>query len=163
MKNANYKIVTITAVLVLSFLCWFNTYRSQETLKRAALQNNQNAAYSQMRPNQNDSLAGTYQTSNGISGFKGLILDSTYTYSYRIQGTSGETVVLKGSWELSYKDQAQHIILHRPLPNKAWHDLELANIEEHKFRVTLEGLRDLYTQENYLQLETDEYSLAVFK
>ena len=123
-----------------------------------ASQSHQTTAYSQIRPNQNDSLAGSYQTRNSITGFKTLILDSTYTYSYRVQG-----IILEGSWELSYKDQAQHIILHRPLPNKAAQHLKLANIEEHKLKVTADGLRDLYAQEDYLQLETEEYSLAIFK
>lgn len=161
MKNTKYKIFAIAAALFLS-VQFFNSSTS-ETPKRTHLQSQQNTAYSQVRPNQNDSLAGTYQTNNSISGFKDLILDSTYTYAYRVQTTSGEEVILEGSWELSYQGKAPHIILHRPLPNAAWRDLELANIEEHKFRVTPDGLRDLHTQEAYLQLKTDEYSLAVFK
>lgn len=136
---------------------------SSETSKPTTFQTQQRPAYSKIRPHQNDSLVGTYQTSNSIFGFKDLILDSTYTYRYGIQGNSGETIVLKGSWELSYKGQALHIILHRPLPNKAWQNLELANIEEHRFKVSPNGLKDLYTQEEYLQLETEEYSLAVLK
>jgi hypothetical protein len=162
MKNTNYKILALAAALFL-LIQFFKNSTSSETPKYTTFQSQQNIAYSQIRPNQNDSLAGTYQTNNSISGFKDLILDSTYTYAYSVQGTSGETIVLEGSWELSYKGQAPHIILHRPLPNQACRGLKLANIEEHKFRVTANGLRDLHTQEDYLQLKTDEYSLAVFK
>jgi hypothetical protein len=161
MKNANYGILIVATVL-LTLLHFFHTNTSLDESKQMTSQSQQTSTYSQIRPNQNDSLAGSYQTSNSISGFKNLILDSTYTYAYSVQGTSGEAITLEGSWELSYKGQAPHIILHRPLPNEASLDLKLANIEEHRLKVTADGLRDLYTQENYLQVETDEYSLAVF-
>lgn len=156
MKNATYGLFAIASLSFL-YLYFFQIDTSTETTKTSNFQNQQNLAYLP-RPNQNDSLAGNYQTSNSVSGFKTLILDSTYTYSYTLQG-----VVLEGSWELSYKDQGQHIILHRPLPNEAAQGLDLANIEEHRLKVTPDGLRDMYTHEDYLQLKTDEYSLAVFK
>ncbi len=157
MKKANHYRILIIATVLFSLLHFFYTNTSSTVSKQVSSQSQQIPAYSKIRPNQNDSLAGRYQTNNSAIGFKTLILDSTYTYAYTVQG-----LVLEGSWELSYKDQAQHIILHRPLPNKASQHLDLAKIEEHKLRVTANGLSDLYTQENYLQLETDEYSLAVF-
>jgi hypothetical protein len=162
MKNATYKILAIASLLFLS-LYFFQNDTSSNTPNYSAFHSQQPQAYSKIQANQNDSVAGRYQTSNSVSGFKNLILDSTYTYSYKMYGSSGEEIILEGSWELSYKNQDQHIILHRPLPNKAAQHLKLANIEEHKLKVTSDGLRDLYTQEDYLQVETDEYSLAVFK
>jgi len=161
MRNVNYGLLTIIAFIFL-YLHFYTTTPSKNTT-HSPLLNQQNLTYSKVRPNTNDTLVGTYQTRNSISGFKSLILDSTYTYAYKIQGTSGEEIILTGSWELSYQNQTQHIILHRPFPRKAWQHLELANIEEHKFRVISDGLRDLYTQENYIQLKTNEYSLAIFK
>lgn len=160
MKNATY----LTLAVALSLFCYLEFFPTDPNLPTSSpIQNQQNQAYSTAPSNRKNILAGTYHTDNSISGFKDLILDSTYTYSYRTQATSGEEVILEGSWELSYKNQDQHIILHRPLPNKASSNLAIANLQEHKFRVTPNGLRDLYTQEEYLQIETDEYSLAFFK
>lgn len=162
MKSTTSKILLLASISCL-FLYFHHTHNSSDTAKQQPLQNQQLPAYSQIQPNQNDSLVGEYQTNNSVSGFKDLILDSTYTYNYKIYNTSGEEITLEGSWELSYKDQAQHIILHRPLPNQAAQHLDLAKIEEHKFKVISNGLTDLYTQENYSLIKTNEYSLAVLK
>lgn len=162
MKNAPYKILVIIGLLS-SLVYFLKPDISLKAPKQNTDQDQQLPVYSKIQPNQNDSLVGNYQTSNSVSGFKDLILDSTYTYAYKIYNTSGEEITLEGSWELSYKDQAQHIILHRPLPNKATQHLNLAKLEEHKFKVTSDGLTDLYTQEHYFHLETEEYSLASLK
>lgn len=159
MKNTTY-LILVAGLSLLVYLSFFSTENAINLSPQIQTQHSQ--AYSTASLNRKNILAGTYQTNNSISGFKDLILDSTYTYSYKVQASSGEEVVLEGSWELSYKDQDQHIVLHRPLPNQSWSDLKIAHLQEHKFRVTPNGLRDLYTQEEYLQIETDEYSLAIF-
>ncbi|WP_052598572.1 hypothetical protein [Aureispira sp. CCB-QB1] len=158
MKNATYGVLA-TAI----FLCFYMQFWTvTPSPLSSSSTTSQGQAYSQTPSNRNDTLPGTYQTSNSVTGFKDLILDSTYTYRYSVSKPSGESVVLEGSWELSYKDQDQQIVLHQPLPNEAWEDLKIAHLEEHRFKVTPNGLRDLYTQEVYLQLKTNEYSLAIF-
>ena len=162
MKNLPSK--TLAIIALLSLLIYFSKIdMTSNVSKNKPTQSQQLPAYSKIQSNQESFVAGNYQTNNSVSGFKDLILDSTYTYAYRIYNTSGDEITLEGSWEFSYKNQAQHIILHRPLPNKASQHLKLAKLEEHKFRITSNGLTDLYTHENYLQLETKEYSLTALK
>lgn len=117
--------------------------------------------YAQVGLAYKDSLVGTYKIVNADTQ-KDLILDSTYTYSYLVQ-EGDQTIVLEGSWELSYKNQAQHIILHRPTSPKNIAHIDWANFEERKFRVTQDGLTDPVYNESYLQIETNEYSLAIYQ
>lgn len=115
--------------------------------------------YAQVGNGYRDTLVGTYQSNQTEND---LILDSTYTYSFSVKNGS-ETVLLEGVWELSYKDQDQHIILHRPLPHKAIANLRFADFEERRFKVTENGLKDVKQTETYTQITTDEYSLAIYK
>ncbi|BDS12650.1 hypothetical protein [Aureispira anguillae] len=147
---------------ILTCLIYF-TYPQPSAPKTAPIlaQKKTNKHYAPVGLGYKDSLVGTYQIVNS-KHTKDLILDSTYTYNYSIQ-EGNESIVLEGTWELSYKDQTQHIILHRPNFQPRASLPKLADFEERKFKVTPDGLKDILHNESYLHIATDEYSLAIYE
>lgn len=105
--------------------------------------------YPLLKPEKKQDIIGTY-TSDDKQCFKELILDSTYTYTYRFQHNK-QLISLKGSWELSLKNNDQHIVLHHPFPKQNVVIPALLATDECLLKVKPTGLVNQQSKEMYHQ------------
>ena len=146
--------LAITALAVAVFQYQNNSSSSETSLLFNKKNNNQYALVGQGKK---DNLVGTYYTTTAV-GDKELILDSTYTYTYTVNKENHEWI-LEGSWELSYKDDNQHIILHRPF-HATEQNAPVSNFEELHLTLTSEGLKNAALAEYFTKTSSPNHRLV---
>jgi len=143
----------------------YNNYTTSTKSSSILFETKNNQQYTTAVHEYKGDFVGSYKATT-IEGDKELILDSTYTYSC-IVDISNKEVCLEGTWELSYKDSSQHIILSPPtLKNTAQNLEELTkvniNFEEQKLKVTKYGdLISLIKKEAFIKQTIENQALVV--
>ena len=162
MNKSTYLLGTLVSVaLIYSYYSPTITKKDNPILFEAKT----NQQYASINQEYRGNFVGTYKTTNSKKS-KELILDSTYTYSCIISFSTQE-ILLEGTWELSYKDSSQHIVLSPPTIKSNSQKLDktekaIISIKEQKLKVTKNGnLIDLTKKETFIKQRIENQALVI--